>query len=121
MELLLTKNVPDVGKKGDVVRVRDGFGRNFLLPRNLLFLRRARTRPLKRGSAACKAKEKAAAAEKAKELATLRLRLRSKPVKETSFIVDLSRRSLSGACPGHEFEKHICMRDHLKVLIARGT
>ncbi len=35
MELLLLQDVDKVGRKGDVVRVRDGFGRNFLIPRRL--------------------------------------------------------------------------------------
>jgi len=33
MELILLQNVEKVGKKGDVVKVRDGFARNFLLAR----------------------------------------------------------------------------------------
>ncbi len=33
MELILLKDVENVGRKGDIVRVRDGFARNFLLPR----------------------------------------------------------------------------------------
>ena len=33
MELILLKDIEKVGHKGDVVRVRDGFARNFLLPR----------------------------------------------------------------------------------------
>ncbi|MBI3316791.1 MAG: 50S ribosomal protein L9 [Candidatus Omnitrophica bacterium] len=35
MELILLMDVEKVGRKGEVVRVRDGFGRNFLLPRKL--------------------------------------------------------------------------------------
>ncbi len=35
MELILLKDVENVGQKGDIVRVRDGFARNFLLPRQL--------------------------------------------------------------------------------------
>lgn len=35
MELVLLKDVDNVGRRGDVIRVRDGFGRNFLLPRKL--------------------------------------------------------------------------------------
>ena len=35
MELILTQNVEKVGRKGDVVRVRDGYARNFLIPRSL--------------------------------------------------------------------------------------
>ena len=33
MELILLQDVENVGRKGDIVRVRDGFARNFLLPR----------------------------------------------------------------------------------------
>ena len=35
MELILLSDVENVGRKGDIVRVRDGFARNFLLPRLL--------------------------------------------------------------------------------------
>ena len=35
MELILLKDVEEVGRKGDVLKVRDGFARNFLIPRKL--------------------------------------------------------------------------------------
>jgi len=35
MQLILRENVDKLGKKGDVVEVRPGFARNFLLPQNL--------------------------------------------------------------------------------------
>jgi len=35
MEIILTKDVAKVGKAGAVVRVKDGFARNLLLPRGL--------------------------------------------------------------------------------------
>ena len=38
MRLILRTDVTDVGNKGDVVDVSDGYGRNFLLPRGLAFL-----------------------------------------------------------------------------------
>lgn len=34
MRIILREDVPNLGKSGDVVTVKDGFGRNFLLPRN---------------------------------------------------------------------------------------
>ncbi len=34
MKLILTHEVTNVGSPGDIVDVKDGYGRNFLLPRN---------------------------------------------------------------------------------------
>ena len=34
MKLILTTDVPGLGAPGDVIEVRDGYGRNFLLPQN---------------------------------------------------------------------------------------
>jgi large subunit ribosomal protein L9 len=33
MEILLIENVPSLGVRGDIVTVKDGYARNFLLPR----------------------------------------------------------------------------------------
>lgn len=35
MKLILNADVPNLGAPGDIVEVKDGYGRNFLLPRNL--------------------------------------------------------------------------------------
>ena len=35
MKVILTKDVEDLGKKGQVVNVADGYARNYLLPRSL--------------------------------------------------------------------------------------
>jgi len=35
MEIILLQDVEKLGKRGDVLKVRDGFGRNFLLPQSL--------------------------------------------------------------------------------------
>jgi len=32
MEVILTEEVPKLGKIGDVVKVKKGYGRNYLLP-----------------------------------------------------------------------------------------
>ena len=36
MEVILKEDVPNLGQMGQVVRVRDGFARNYLLPRGLV-------------------------------------------------------------------------------------
>lgn len=57
MELILLKDVEKVGRKGEVVRVRDGFARNFLFPQklalavtveNLVFVEEHKARAVKR-------------------------------------------------------------------------
>jgi large subunit ribosomal protein L9 len=35
MQLVLTEDVPHLGKQGDLVEVKNGYGRNYLLPRGL--------------------------------------------------------------------------------------
>ncbi len=35
MEVILKEDVPKLGSRGDVVKVADGYGRNFLLPKKL--------------------------------------------------------------------------------------
>jgi large subunit ribosomal protein L9 len=35
MEVILKEDVANLGHRGDVVKVADGYGRNFLLPRNM--------------------------------------------------------------------------------------
>ncbi len=36
MEVILKEDIPNLGQMGQVVRVRDGFARNYLLPRGLV-------------------------------------------------------------------------------------
>src|SRR5512143_3526163 len=38
IELILREHVEHLGRRGDVVKVADGYARNFLLPRNLALL-----------------------------------------------------------------------------------
>ena len=38
MEVILRDHVDNLGKRGDVVKVADGFARNYLLPRKLALL-----------------------------------------------------------------------------------
>ncbi|TMQ24373.1 MAG: 50S ribosomal protein L9, partial [Deltaproteobacteria bacterium] len=37
MQIILTQDVDNLGKAGEVVTVRPGYGRNYLVPRGLAF------------------------------------------------------------------------------------
>ena len=37
MEVILIENVPSLGKTGSVVKVKDGYARNYLIPRKLAY------------------------------------------------------------------------------------
>lgn len=37
MEVILRDNVPNLGRRGDVVRVADGYARNYLIPQQLAY------------------------------------------------------------------------------------
>jgi len=38
MEVILTENVPSLGNVGQVIKVKEGYARNYLLPRKLAYL-----------------------------------------------------------------------------------
>ena len=63
MELILREAVPSLGKAGDLVRVKPGYARNFLLPRGLAF--EATEGNKKRIAAESKAKVASASHERA--------------------------------------------------------
>jgi large subunit ribosomal protein L9 len=72
IRVVLQEDVDTLGASGDVVRVRPGYARNFLIPRGLAVPATAgnltRVEELKRIAAARKAKEKTTAEELARKL-----------------------------------------------------
>ena len=44
MEVILKEDVPKLGSRGDVVKVAEGYGRNYLLPHKLAIRPRRETR-----------------------------------------------------------------------------
>ncbi len=35
IKIVLRENVPKLGKRGDIVTVKDGYARNYLIPKNI--------------------------------------------------------------------------------------
>jgi large subunit ribosomal protein L9 len=72
MNVILLQNVANLGQTGDTVKVKDGFGRNFLVPRGLAVIaderNSRRMAHLKRQAEAAAAKEISAANELAEKV-----------------------------------------------------
>jgi ribosomal protein L9 len=52
MKIILTADVPNLGAPGDIVEVKDGYGRNYLLPRKMAIVatRAPRSRSTRSGA-----------------------------------------------------------------------
>src|SRR6184192_2975308 len=77
MEVILKEDVTKLGSRGDVVKVADGFGRNYLLPRKLAIEASAGNKTvieqMKAAAVRRSAKEKAQAEELSKQFDGLSL------------------------------------------------
>jgi large subunit ribosomal protein L9 len=77
MEVILKEDVPNLGLRGDVVKVAEGYGRNYLLPRNMAMQATAANKAvieqMKAAAARRSASEKAVAEDLAAKLAPVEL------------------------------------------------
>lgn len=77
MEVILREDVEKLGRRGDVVKVAEGYGRNYLLPRGLALLVSEANRAMidreRKAAEARLAKEKAECESLAQRIAALRM------------------------------------------------
>ena len=123
MELILTENVEKVGRKGDVVRVRDGFARNFLIPRSLAvpstranqeFVAEQRVRAEKR-----REKERTEAQKMAEKVSKVKLTIEAAAGEKEKLFGSVTAEDISEALQkqGHSFDKkHIHLKDAIRAL-----
>lgn len=69
MKVILQQDVKNLGKKGDVVEVSDGYGRNFLLPRKAAVQANAENLNVAQAKAGSAARKKQQASDEAKLMA----------------------------------------------------
>lgn len=123
MELILLQDVEKVGRKGDLVRVRDGFARNVLIPKKLAlettkenkkFVDEQRERAKKRQEI-----EKKKASEKAAQLAKIKLVLRAKAGEQGKLFGSITTADIADALKqqGHETDKkHVHLGSPIRAL-----
>ena len=121
MELILTENVEKVGRKGDVVRVRDGFARNFLIPRSLgvpatranrEFVEEQKGRAQKR-----REKEKVEAQNIVQKLNTLKIVVEAAAGEKDKLFGSVTAEDISQALQkqGHRYDrKHIVLKEPIR-------
>jgi len=75
MEVILLKDIQNLGKQGQIIDVKDGYGRNYLIPRKLAAVSTPETHKmvetLKKKEDELRKKSKAGAEELAKKIASL--------------------------------------------------
>ena len=107
MEVILREDVQSLGKAGQLVKVKPGYARNFLLPRGLAF--EATEGNKKRIDAEAKARatkasaEKAASEQLAAQLASLTLTLRGKAGEEGKLFGSITSQDIAAALAAEGF------------------
>ena len=69
MKVILQQDIKKLGKKGDIVEVSEGYGRNFLLPRKAAVLATAANLNVAEAKAGSKARKEAMATDEARLMA----------------------------------------------------
>jgi large subunit ribosomal protein L9 len=101
MKVILQQEVANLGKTGDVVKVRDGYGRNFLIPRGLATLADernvARIAHLQQVAAATAARELASARELADKLSSVAITIKREAGAENKLFGSVTNRDVAEA------------------------
>ena len=123
MELILLKDVEKVGQKGEVIRVREGFGRNFLIPRRLAVLcTRANQQFVeeqKNRNLARREKEKTQASSQAEKLTQLKLVLEARAGDQNKLFGSITNEDIREALNRQGYavdRKHIHLKEAIHSL-----
>lgn len=122
-KVLLREDVDDLGARGEIVRVRAGYARNYLLPRNLAVeattgnvkgIEQERAALLKK-----EAKERATAEAQSEQMGSLQLEFKRKAGEQGALYGSVTSMDLAEALKerGYEIDRHrIHLREPLKRL-----
>jgi len=123
MEVILKEDVANLGHRGDVVKVADGYGRNFLLPRKLALqatlANKAIIEQMKNAAARRSATEKAQAEELVAKLEPLVLSFTRKSGENGQLFGSVTSADIAGDLEAKGFEvdrRKIQLSEPLKAL-----
>jgi large subunit ribosomal protein L9 len=122
-KVLLREDVDDLGARGEIVRVRAGYARNYLLPRNLAVEATAgNVKGIESERAALlkkEAKERASAEAQSEQMGSLNLEFKRKAGEQGALYGSVTSMDIAEALRerGYEIERHrIHLREPLKRL-----
>ena len=122
-KVLLREDVDDLGARGEIVRVRAGYARNYLLPRNLAVAATAgNVKGIESERAALlkkEAKERATAEAQSQQMGALELEFKRKAGEQGALYGSVTSMDVAEALKerGYEIDRHrIHMREPLKRL-----
>jgi len=113
MQVILREDIPTLGKAGEVVKVRDGYGRNYLLPRKMAVLADAKNlkavEAQKKQIEAQRAKDRQKADEAAAKLASLELTIARDVGSNDRLFGSVTKVEISAALreKGVQIDKHL--------------
>src|SRR5215813_3265710 len=120
-KVLLREDVDDLGARGEIVRVRSGYARNYLLPRNLAVeATTGNVKGIEAERAALmkkEAKERASAESQSQQMSTLELEFRRKAGEQGALYGSVTSMDVAEALRerGYEIDRHrIHLREPLK-------
>jgi large subunit ribosomal protein L9 len=123
MDVILKEDVANLGHRGDVVKVAEGFGRNFLLPRKLAMqateTNKAVIEQMKSASARRSATEKAQAEEVVAKLAPVALSFTRKSGENGQLFGSVTSADIAAALEAKGFEvdrRKIQLADPIKTV-----
>jgi large subunit ribosomal protein L9 len=123
MEVILKEKVEKLGVKGDVVRVSDGYARNFLFPRKLAVPatpgNKAQIEQEKAAAVRQEAKEKVEAEMLARQVASVSIKLSRKVGENNILYGSVTTLDIAEALEGKGFKidkRKIELEDHIKSL-----
>jgi large subunit ribosomal protein L9 len=104
MQIILREDVPSLGRAGDVVKVSEGYGRNFLLPRKKAIVATPGSlRKLEQEKQVIEAKREKAkkdAEDQAQKIAALTVTLEKQAGEEDKIFGSVSTRDIAAALEG---------------------
>jgi len=123
MEVILKEDVPKLGSRGDVVKVAEGYGRNFLLPRKLAIEANAANKAvieqMKAAAVRKSAREKTGAEALAQQLNDVQLAFERKVGDKDHLFGSVTSADIASALEGRGFNvdrRKIHLDDPLKSL-----